>query len=50
MLLFCFHYDPATAKYGVAILNVMRVMGIATVLLLGGFIVVSVRNERRVHA
>ena len=47
MLLFCYHYDPATAKYGVAILNVMRVAGITTVLLIAGFIITSVRQERR---
>ncbi len=32
ILLFCFHYDPATGKYGLVILNVMRAAGIATVL------------------
>jgi len=29
LLLYCYHYDPATGKYGFAILNVMRLVSIA---------------------
>jgi len=32
LLLYCFHYDPATGKYGAAIMRVMRVAGVLTVL------------------
>ena len=32
LLLFCYHYDPATGKYGAVIMNVMRLAGIATVI------------------
>jgi protein SCO1 len=32
LLLYCFHYDPATGKYGAAIMRVMRVAGVVTVL------------------
>jgi protein SCO1/2 len=46
-LLFCFHYDPETGKYGVVIMNVLRLAGIATVVLLGGFIAVMLRRDRR---
>ena len=35
LLLFCYHYDPATGKYGVVILNVIRAAGLATVLSIG---------------
>lgn len=35
LLLYCYHYDPATGKYGLAILNIMRLGAIATVLGLG---------------
>jgi protein SCO1 len=40
LLLYCYHYDPATGKYGLAILNVIRLGGIATLISLGamGFI------------
>ncbi len=47
ILLYCFHYDPVTGKYGLVIMNVMRLAGIATVVLLAGFIVVMLRRERR---
>jgi protein SCO1/2 len=45
-MLYCFHYDPATGKYGVAIMNVIRLLGAATVILLAGFIVLQVRRDR----
>jgi len=40
LLLYCFHYDPASGKYGFAILRLMRVGGILTLLGLGvmGFV------------
>jgi protein SCO1 len=47
LLLYCYHYDPMTGRYGVAIMRVMRIAGAATVLTLGGFIVVMLRRERQ---
>ena len=32
LLLYCYHYDPATGKYGAAIMRVMRVAGVLTVI------------------
>jgi protein SCO1 len=32
LLLYCYHYDPATGKYGMAIMNVVRVAGALTLL------------------
>lgn len=46
-LLLCFHYDPLSGKYGLAISSVLRVAGITTVLTLGVFIAVSLHRERR---
>jgi protein SCO1 len=46
-LLLCFHYDPTTGKYGLIISNVLRLAGLVTVLVLGGFLVVSFRQELR---
>ena len=46
ILLFCYHYDPATGKYGFVILNVIRVAGITTVLLIGLLVLVLFRRER----
>ncbi|NUO80153.1 SCO family protein [candidate division KSB1 bacterium] len=47
VLMYCFHYDPSTGKYSVAVINVLRVTGIATVLALGTFMLVMLRRERR---
>lgn len=46
VLLLCYHYDPATGKYGAAILDMVRVGGIATMLAFVTFVVISVRRER----
>jgi protein SCO1/2 len=32
LLLYCYHYDPATGKYGAVVMNIMRLAGIATVI------------------
>jgi protein SCO1/2 len=47
MLLFCYHYDPTSGKYGVAITNLVRLGGLLTVVGLGTFILMSLRRERR---
>jgi len=47
-LLFCYHYDPATGKYGMVVLNIVRAGGIATVLALCAFWwIMHVRERRR---
>jgi protein SCO1 len=46
LLLYCYHYDPMTGRYGLVIMQVMRLAGAATVLALGAFIIVMVRRER----
>ena len=46
LLLFCYHYDPVTGKYGLLITNVIRLAGLATVLILGGGIWLMLRRER----
>jgi protein SCO1/2 len=46
VLLFCFHYDPMTGKYGLIIANVTRVLASASVLALGGMIFFFLRRER----
>jgi len=32
LLLYCYHYDPATGKYGAVVMNVMRIAGVITLL------------------
>ena len=47
VLLFCYHYDPAAGKYSAAILNIVRLAGIVTVLLIAAMVVTLLRRERR---
>ncbi len=47
VLLFCYRYDPATGRYGVVILNVVRLAGALTVVLLAGSIFFALRGSRR---
>jgi protein SCO1 len=49
VLLFCYHYDPTTGKYGMAITQVTRALGTATVLALGAFVFIMLRRERHSH-
>lgn len=46
-LLYCYHWDPTTGRYGFVVMNVIRGAGILTLLGFGTFIVVSLRRERR---
>ena len=46
LLLLCFHYDPRTGRYGVAITHVMRLAGVLAALLLGGYVGVTLVRER----
>ena len=43
--LYCYHYDPKTGRYGAVVTNILRLAGAATVLLLGGFLIVMYRRE-----
>jgi protein SCO1/2 len=47
ILLFCFHYDATQGKYTLAITNIMKLASGLTVLLLGGFILTFMRNEKK---
>jgi protein SCO1/2 len=47
LLLYCYHYDPMTGRYGLIIVRTLRLAGAGTVLALVAFIVVMVRRERR---
>lgn len=47
IMLYCFNYDPEQGRYGVAIMNAMRVAGLVTLLAMGSFMVVMIRRDRR---
>jgi protein SCO1/2 len=45
VLLYCYHYDPRTGKYGAIVSRVLKVAGAVTVLILGGFLIIMFRLE-----
>ena len=47
VLLYCYHYDPDTGKYGAIISRVLQLAAGATVLILGTFLVVMFRMGRQ---
>jgi protein SCO1/2 len=50
VILLCYHYDPATGKYGASTLAAVRIGGVLTVLAFVAFVVVSARQERTKQA
>jgi len=47
ILLLCYHYDPVTGRYSRNAMTLMRAGGVTTVAVLGSFIFVMIRKERR---
>ena len=47
LVLFCYHYDPMTGRYGFIVMRVLRLAGAATVLAVASFVFLMVRRERR---
>ncbi len=45
ILLFCYHYDPVTGKYGLLISRVIKAAGLATVLAIGALVFILGRRE-----
>jgi protein SCO1/2 len=46
LLLYCFHYDPATGKYGAAVMNLMRGAGLVTLAVIAGMLLMLRRRDR----
>jgi protein SCO1 len=46
LMLYCYHYDPSTGRYGLSILKVMRLGGIATLIGLGAMLFVFWRKGK----
>lgn len=47
VLLYCFHYDPTTGTYTAVAMNIVRLGGAVTVVLVGIFLFIQLRRERR---
>jgi protein SCO1/2 len=50
LLLYCYHYDPATGGYGFVAMNTVRVAGAITLIALVGFMTFSLAREKHNHA
>jgi len=46
ILLFCYHYDPSTGKYGALVMRIVRVSGARFVLVCGTFLWIVFRREK----
>jgi protein SCO1/2 len=49
-LLYCYHYDPMSGRYGLAILNIVRAGGLLTLAVLGWFMLTAWRRDRQHRA
>ncbi len=47
LLLYCYHYDPATGRYGPVVMRIMRAGGVATLLGIGALVLVLRRRVAR---
>jgi protein SCO1/2 len=47
VLLYCYHYDASQGRYGLAVLRLIRLGGVVTLVVLGSFLAVNLRRERR---
>jgi len=45
--LYCYHYDPSTGRYGAVVMNMLRVGGGLTLLVLGAYLAIALRRELR---
>src|ERR1700723_766671 len=46
VLLYCYHYDPATGKYGAVVSNILRLGGGLTIVIVGGLLLLLFRLEK----
>ncbi len=46
VLLYCYHYDPQTGKYGAIVNNILRLGAGLTILLLGGLLLILLRLDK----
>lgn len=47
VLLYCYHYDARTGKYGAIVSNILKLAAVATMLILGAFMFVMFRADAR---
>lgn len=47
LMLYCYHYDPSTGKYGAVVMNIIRVAGVLTLLGIAGLLLVLRKIGKR---
>ena len=47
LFLYCYHYDPATGSYGLAILKVLRIAAVFTLIAIGGMLFAFWRYKKK---
>ncbi len=47
LYLYCFHYDPSTGNYGLAVLRVMRATSVLFIIAIGAMIFAFWRRNRK---
>jgi protein SCO1/2 len=45
VLLYCYHYDPRTGKYGAVISRILQIAGVLTIVILGGGLLLLMKLE-----
>lgn len=48
LMLYCYHYDPKTGKYGPVVMNIMKVAGVITIGLIAGMLLMLRRRGTNV--
>ena len=46
ILMYCFHYDPKLGKYSAQVVNLIRIGGVLTLMVLGGFVLKMRRKDK----
>ncbi len=49
LMLYCYHYDPATGKYGAVVMNIVRVAGVVTIMLIAGLLLILRRRNAAIR-
>jgi protein SCO1/2 len=49
ILLVCFHFDSTTGRYTLAIVKLLRLLGILTIVVIGGLLIVLNRTKSRLR-
>ncbi len=49
LMLYCYHYDPSTGKYGAVVMNIVRLAGVLTIVLIVGLLLVLRKRGSRIR-